>query len=277
MALFSSDARVSQVNRRAATGEVVRETDPSRAQPSFGDRLLRHVHRWVWADPRRRASKLLEFARTEAEGGHDLARAAEITRDGVLRRLYLRHALDEQKHAQLFIARGRDILAELPPGATPGLSFGWLAPGERGGDNLHVEQESDASLLAFLHLSEKAAVGRFALYREVLSDKTTAAVFTRVLRDEEFHMTYTRSQLARIAPRRQGWSLWRGRLDRMWKAYLRLAIAIAGVLGTVMLLLQYFVILPVFALLARLSARREKPGWVAPTTRPRERALRGQY
>jgi hypothetical protein len=241
------------------------------AKPSWSDRLLRPVHRWVWLDAGRRARKLLSFARTEADGGRDLARAAELTKDALLRRLYLRHARDEQGHAELFAARGRAILAEIGGGAATGSELGWLAPGERGLDDLRVEDHTDASLLAFLHLSEKAAAGRFALYREVLDDAGTADVFATILRDEEFHMTYTRTQLVRVAPR--GWTLWRARAGRLWKAYLRVASRIAGVMGGLILLVQYFVIIPVFALLAKRSARRDKDGWVVPQERP----LRSQY
>ncbi len=240
------------------------------AKPSLGDRLLRPVHRWVWRDAGRRARKLLTFARTEADGGRDLARAAELTHDGLLRRLYLRHARDEQGHAELFTARGRAILAELG-GARAGLELTWLSPGERGLDDLRVEEHGDASLLAFLHLSEKAAAGRFALYRDVLADRATADVFATVLRDEEFHMAYTRTQLLRVAPR--GYALWRARAGRLWKAYLRIASAVAGVLGGILLLVQYFVIIPPFAFLAKRAARREATGFAPHEDRP----LRSQY
>ncbi|HWT86111.1 MAG TPA: hypothetical protein VN177_10095, partial [Myxococcales bacterium] len=63
-----------------------------RVEPSRLDRLLKPLHRWVWADSRRRARKLFRFAETEADGARDLARAAELTRDPLLRRLYFRHA-----------------------------------------------------------------------------------------------------------------------------------------------------------------------------------------
>jgi hypothetical protein len=42
---------------------------------------------------------------------------------------------------------------------------------------------------------------------------------------------------------------------------LRIAVAVASLLGSLFLYLQYFVVLPVFALVARRSARREIPGW----------------
>jgi hypothetical protein len=242
------------------------------AKPSWSDRFLRPIHRWVWRDPRRRARKLLTFAQTEASGGRDIARAAELTGDAILRRLYLRHARDEQGHADLFIERGRAILGDLGArGELGGLQLDWLAPGERAFDDLRVADQTDASMLAFLHLSEKAAAGRFALYREVLADRGTADVFATVLRDEEFHMTYTRTQLARVQPR--GSALWRARGARLWKSYLRIASGVAGVLGWVMLFIQYFIVIPVFAIFAKRSARREREGFIE----RKDRALESQY
>lgn len=230
-----------------------------RAAPSTLDLLLAPIHRWVWADVQRRARKLLRFADTEADGARDLSRAAERTPDPSLRLLYLRHAADEQGHAVLFRRRGHDLL-DLSRARV--FEANWLAPGERGLDDLDVGSERDESLLAFLHLSEKAAAGRFIVYERVLDcDPQTRAVFARVLKDEEFHMTYTRKQLARLSPRRQGLRLWQARAGRLWKAYLRIATALAAVLGTGMLALQYFVVLPLFALLAKRAARRERDGF----------------
>ena len=248
---------------------------PGRIRPSRFDRLLRPIHSWVWDDPRRRARKLLRFAETEADGSRDLSRAAELTRDILLRQLYLRHASDEQRHAELLRRRGRALARSLPRTGEASFEANWFAPGERGLDDLRVDGESDASLLAFLHLSEKAAAGRFALYREVLAaDPETQAVFNAILHDEIFHMTYTHQQLARVAPRKWSARLWKARLGRLWKAYLRIAAALAGLLGTLMLLIQYALLLPPFAWLAKRNARREPEGWFpARSVTP----LRSQY
>jgi hypothetical protein len=241
------------------------------------DRLLRPLHRWVWSDAHRRADKLLRFAETEADGGRDIARAAERTGDALLRRLYLRHAMDEQRHANLFRTRGHDILIGLAgEGASNGFQANWLSPGERGLDDLVVDEEKEDTFLAFLHLSEKAAARRFAVYHEVLAvDPTTRDVFGDILKDEAFHMNYTLSQLKRVSPRKHGVRLWWARLTRLWKGYLRIASAIANVMGGVVLAVQYFVILPVFALLAKRSAKRELPGWVESRNAPG--TLRSQY
>jgi hypothetical protein len=239
---------------------------PMDVRPSVLDRVLRPLHRWVWRDPHRRARKLLRFAETEADGGRDISRAAELTHDPRLRTLYLRHAADELHHAALFRDRARSLLRSLPA-ASSVFEANWLSPGERGLDDLSVGG-SDEALLAFLHLSEKAAAQRFALYRQVLGhDAQTQVVFDQVLQDEVFHMTYTRTQLTRVAERRSRARLWRARLGRLWKAYLRAAAALASVLGTLLLRIQYFVLLPPFALLARKAQRREPVGF-APARRP---------
>ena len=242
--------------------------------PSVLDRALRPLHRWVWRDPHRCARKLLRFADTEADGGRDISRAAELTPDPLLRRLYLRHAHDELRHATLFRTRARTLLLSLPR-APAAFEANWLAPGERGLDDLRLDGGGDDALLAFLHLSEKAAARRFAIYRQVLAhDRETQAVFDEVLKDEVFHMSYTQMQLARVAEQRSRARLWQARLGRVWKAYLRAAAALASVLGTLLLRLQYFLILPPFAWLARRAQQREPEGFV-PTRSPTP--FRSQY
>ncbi|MFL5443397.1 MAG: hypothetical protein ACJ78W_02725 [Myxococcales bacterium] len=241
--------------------------DPLRSlRASPLDRALLPVHRWVWQDAGRRARKLLRFAETEADGGRDLSRAAEVTADPLLRRLFLRHAQDEERHARLFRARSRELFrtlaGEAATGRAPGFEANFLAPGERGLDDLHIESETDESLLAFLHLSEQAAARRFVIYQEALEhDPGTRDVFREILHDEAFHMSYTHAQLARIAGARTRRRIWQARLGRLWKAYLRMAAALAGVFGSLLLRIQYFVVLPPFVLLARRAARREPEGF----------------
>ena len=127
------------------------------------DRMLRPVHRWIWGDFERRVRKLFTFAEVEAGGGRDILRAAEVTRDPLLRRLYLEHAIDELHHADLFRERGAALLQTRSGHARPFSQATAPPSGDHGLDDLRVEEEPDDSLLAFLHLSEKAAAGRFAI------------------------------------------------------------------------------------------------------------------
>jgi hypothetical protein len=226
--------------------------------------MLAPLHRWIWRDAERRVHKLIRFGETETDGGRDILRAAEVTTDPLLRRLYLVHAIDELRHGMLFRRRAASLLPSLRASTKRRFYADWIAPGGHGADDLEVGDETDDSMLAFLHLSEKAAASRFTVYRDVLADDgPTCAVFDEILHDETFHMNYTLVQLARVSPQHHKRRLWRARLSRLWKAYLRVAMAIASVLGGLLLMIQYFVLLPPFAWLAKRAARRETAGWVA--------------
>src|SRR5438876_5516186 len=227
------------------------------------DRLMRPVHRWVWGDVDRRVRKLLTFAEVETAGGRDILRAAEVTPDPLLRRLYLEHAIDELHHGDLFRRRGAALLRTRATRSKT-LFNGNPLPGGHGLDDLSIEGEPDHRLLAFLHVAEKAAAGRFAIYRELVDDDPiTRAIFEEILRDEVFHMNYTYTQLARVSPSSYRRHVWRAGASRLWKRYLRLAAVVAGAFGTVMLTLQYFILVPPFAWLAKRAHRCEPVGWVS--------------
>src|SRR5471030_637403 len=187
------------------------------------DRMLRPVHRWVWGDFDRRVRKLLAFAEVEGDGGRDILRAAEVTSDPLLRRLYLEHAIDELRHADLFRERGAALL-QLRSTRSKGLFNTSPLPGGHGLDDLAIEVEPDHRLLAFLHVAEKSAAGRFTIYRDMVDDDpSTRAIFDEILRDEVFHMNYTYTQLAIIAPRSYRRHVWWARATRVWNRYVRVA------------------------------------------------------
>lgn len=245
-------------------------------RPTAFDRMLTPLHRWIWSDADRRVQKLLRFGETETDGGRDILRAAEVTPDPLLRRLYLEHAIDEFRHGVLFRHRAAALL-KASRYRSNGFQGEWLTPGGHGLDDLQVDGASDIDMLAFLHLSEKAAASRFTVYRDVMQhDPPTRAIFEEILHDETFHMNYTLTQLARVEPQRHRRHLWRARFSRLWKTYLRLATGLAGILGSLLLTLQYFIVLPLFAWLAKRSARREPSGWTIVTPRMSE-SLHRQY
>jgi rubrerythrin len=240
------------------------------------DTVLRPLHRWVWSDAGRRVRKLLAFADVETDGGRDILRAAEVTPDPLLRRLYLAHAIDELHHGVLFRERGTELLRA--SGRRASLLFnGNPLPGGHGLDDVSIEGEADARLLAFVHVAEKSAAGRFATYRELVTDDpATRAIFDEILRDEVFHMNYTYTQLARISPRSYRRQVWLARGTRLWNRVVRLAAGVGAVMGTVFLTLLYFVLMPPFAWLARRAAKREPEGW-APVSAGADAPPTSQY
>jgi len=70
--------------------------------------------------------------------------------------------------------------------------------------------------------------------------------------------------------------LWRARLSRLWKGYLRLATALAGAISVLILTIQYFVFLPPFVWFAKRAARQDLPGWT-PISPERNGSLKRQY
>ncbi len=235
------------------------------------DRLMRPIHQWVWADTDRRLRKLLTFADVETDGGRDILRAAEVTPDPLLRRLYLEHAIDELHHGDLFRERGAALL-RARQGVRRVLLSGNPLPGGHGLDDLRIDGQPDHRLLAFLHVAEKAAAGRFAIYRELVDDDPpTRAIFEEILRDEVFHMNYTYTQLTRVSPNGYRRHVWHARAKRLWNRYLRVAAVLAAALGSLMLTVMYFVLLPPFAWFAKRSERREPTGWI-PIPQARQQA-----
>src|SRR2546423_1341335 len=148
------------------------------ARATLFDRLLKPVQRWIWSDVERRVQKLLRFGETEIDGGRDILRAAEVTSDPLLRRLYLLHAIDELRHGMLFRRRA----GEMGRGLSAPRSSEWIPSAGHGLDDLDVEDETDDTMLAFLHVSEKAAASRFTVYRDVMHhDPATREVFEEIL------------------------------------------------------------------------------------------------
>jgi hypothetical protein len=250
---------------------AVQNADPERnvlhtaampgGHPAPLDRIMRPVHRWIWRDHDRRVRKLLAFAEVETGGGRDIVRAAEVTPDPLLRRLYLEHAIDELHHGMLFRRRGAALLQARRQSSNASLAGNPL-PGGHGLEDLAITNEADDRLLAFLHVAEKAAAGRFTIYREIVDDDPeTKAIFEKILRDEVFHMNYTYSQLARVAPHAYRRRIWMARASRLWKRYLRLAMMLATAIGSALLIVQYFILIPLFAWLAKRDARRQPQGW----------------
>jgi hypothetical protein len=247
------------------------------ARATVFDRLMKPIHRWIWADVERRVQKLMRFSETEIDGGRDILRAAELTSDPLLRRLYLEHAIDEFRHGLMFRRRADSVLRARTSRPKTRFQLDSSALGGHGLDDLQLDKESDGSLLAFLHLSERAAASRFTIYRDIMQhDPPTQAIFAEILNDEKFHMNYTLTHLVRVAPERHRRHLWRARLSRLWKGYLRLATGLASAIGTLTLTIQYFIVLPPFAWLAKRAARREPPGWF-PISSERNGSLRRQF
>ena len=116
-----------------------------------------------------------------------------------------------------------------------------------------------------LHLAEKQAAEDFAVhYRSTKDhDPMTAEVFREILRDEEYHVAYTRAQLQKWADegkeKEVRKALRRMRWNRFKTTWVQVAQVIGNGIGTVMMTVTYFTLFLPFGLIGRLTRRR--PGW----------------
>src|SRR5579862_943627 len=214
--------------------------------------LVRLATPVVWRIPGHAARKLYGFARAEQGSRIDLLAAAHGTPSRARQALYLRHAIDETRHAQLFWRRANEL--------------------RRGGGGLpapHADTEElwqrlgEARFLAFVHRGEARGRAQFEVYARHFArrgDARTAAMFEGILVDEARHEGYTRELLVELAggeaaARRvlrwtAAWEAW-----RTWR---RLGRALAGALFAVMISCVYAVAGVIAVAAARLGRRGER-------------------
>jgi hypothetical protein len=227
----------------------------------FRSRLARVIGRWVWHRPTRAAALLESFELAEASSMLDLLAAARATPSDARRALYLRHALDEDRHAHAFAARARELrrAAGEPSKSSATADF----------DDLYARL-GELDFLAFVHHGERRGYAQFISHRDELlrrGDARGETLFSAILEDEARHARYSgellrelagSEKLARRALRRviARELLWRWRRAGRW---------IAGLFFTALSALLYALLAP--AAIAYRVLRRRPQGWLPPETR----------
>lgn len=259
--------------------------------PDIGNLLLRARSRAVWADPVRKLRTLEGFGKTEADGAADIDAAVKKVADPRLRAHFERHAADEARHAELFRRRAgelRAVAAAAPSSANDPDKLYDLSR-ERGRDEVNshgffsagvFEERGEVAYVAMLHVAERRAASLFRVHRDLTrDDQETCAVFEEILRDEQYHVAYTGTELKRW--RQQGRSkevrtaLSAARGSRFFGAWKRLGARAGESFGRLVLLVLYFTLLAPFGLLAKAS--RARRGYVKPGPAPPRAATRSQY
>jgi ferritin-like protein len=248
--------------------------------------ILRLAGRRVWGHPGRSVQLLLRFARTEAGGAADIAAAAASAASPSLCAHLARHAEDEGRHARLLRERARDL------GAADARADG--APAAVGPDLLPSASERETGRLsltdhgflpsarfrdygelryvAMLHVAERRAAAEFRDHCAAAAarDPATAAVLRAILRDEEYHVAYTRAQLRTWAAQGRAAEVRRAlREMRLLRARLRLLQAarlVADATGRALLAAVYATVFLPFAMASR--GLRARDGWRAPARQP---------
>ena len=239
---------------------------------------LRGVSAISWRLPGWPRRLLRAFSLAEQGSFFDMVAAAELTDDPRMRRRYLEHALDEARHSILFRQRVAALSAGGGDRAQAATAEANLLTehGIVGGQTL-FERLGELEFLAFVYIAERDAVEQFNVYLDHnLPDPDTRDMLRDILRDEHFHVSYSRAALERL--RTQGrdrevrWALWRVQGRRLREGWLRLSRDLGRTVTSLWMVLLYLLAVPPFALLGRLEAG----GWRTPDRdpRPRQRAAR---
>jgi hypothetical protein len=223
---------------------------------------------------------LLRFARTEAGGAADIANASQSLETEELKHHFVRHQADEERHAELLRERATQIHTALeqsvsaPDSTSPDL-LPLTASRERGSlaltDHGFLPSDCFAELgelryIAMLHLAECQAAEDFRIHSRATRhlDPATSEVFRRILKDEEYHIAYTRAQLERWRRHGRGKQVSQALRQMRWMRWksrgIQLMQACTEPLGRLFLSLIYCTLFLPFGLIG-LCYRRPR-GWV---------------
>ena len=221
---------------------------------------LRLVSSVVWRLPGRPARLLASFAQAERGSSYDMLEAAERTEDPKLRIKYLRHSLDEARHARLFRNRAMALNPDRASAALMDANY-LSSHGIIRSESL-FERFGETRFLAFVYDAESRGLEQFQMYCDLkLPDPDTIDTLKRIIKDERFHRSYSGAELQRRsqkgqksdvqqAMRAQYWS-------NPWEAWLRFGRVLGSVMGRFWLWLLYVLLVGFF----RPFAKLESQGW----------------
>lgn len=244
--------------------------------------------RAVWSDPARTVLTLESIARTETDGAADIARAAGFATEAWLQTQLLRHASDEARHGRMFAALAAERRRRAPSGAfaadDPDLRPISLLDRATNGE-LHgrstaelMESQGEIAYVAMLHVAETRARGVFATLRGAWGDDPMiAAALDTALRDETYHVAYTRRYLDDARRGGRGSEVRRALVQargaRLGRALATFAARTASRVGRLLLVAIYLTVVPPFALFAKCAGDRAR---AKPRCRPLLQRLREQ-
>jgi hypothetical protein len=197
------------------------------------------------------AKQLFAFALAEQESMLELRAAAARCEDVDRRAAYLRHALDEERHATMFAAHAAEIRRAIgkPPWGHPRTACEGL-----------FEQLGETRFLAFVHRGEARGRAQFEAYEAHFAERGDGklrALFAALLPDERRHEAYTRALLFERPDARA--ALFRMTAWESFRVWRRAGQGLARLLYTATMG-ALFVLLAPFALLVK-RFRPARSGW----------------
>ena len=209
----------------------------------------------AFATRARTAGHLQGFALAEHESMLEVRAAAARCTSTERRALYLRHALDEDRHATAFARHATEIQRSLGRGA-------FARP--RTGTEQLFERLGEEAFLAFVHLGEARGRAQFEAYSAYFArrgDAKLRALFATLIDDERGHESYTRSLLVECAggERQARSALRRMTMYEGLRRWRRAGQGLAAIVYRVAMIVLYVTLLP-FALVVRW-VRPSHVGW----------------
>lgn len=220
-------------------------------------RFVRIIGPLVARIPGHDARMLLGFSLAEHASMLDLRAAAAQSPSAERRALYLRHALDEGRHARMYAQRAAEL--ERARGHEPR-----YAP-QADIEDL-FERLGEVDFLAFVHRGEARGGELFKEHRRQFlrrGDEKTSSLFEAIITDEAQHADYTWRLLVELAggPKQARRALRKAAAWEAYRLWRRAGRAIAGVVYAALMTVLYIAIFP-FAILVRV-VRPARVGWVA--------------
>lgn len=200
-----------------------------------------------WRSRRATARMLLAFARAERSSHFDMMEAANRTLDPARQALYLRHAVDEARHGEMFTLRALELWPALA--AEEALHRA---------DFEHLfSRLGESRFIAFVHHGERRGRAQMLRYRDELkalegtprADPKTRALLDAVLVDEARHEAYSAELMAVL-----GTTALPARAWELWRSWRRAGAALTGLLFTAAMSALYLLLFPL-ALAERLRRR----------------------
>jgi hypothetical protein len=225
--------------------------------------VARLVNPVVWRIPGHGARKLFGFSLAEHGSMLDLHGAVQLTESASRRASYLRHMLDEARHARIFATRAAEL--RLAAGQ-PSLGFP-VADTEDLFSRLGEQR-----FLAFVHRGETRGRQQFETYRDWFAsrgDRKTSGMFAAIIKDELRHEQYTYALLVEVAgsEAKARSALRAAAMWEAWRTWRRLGRFAAEKVYFVLMLMIYCVSAPVIALSDR-SKGRGIATWTEAETNP---------
>jgi Rubrerythrin len=205
---------------------------------------------WAFRSQSRTARLLHGFARTEEQSQLELRQAARLCNDERRCARYLRHALDEARHARAFAEHAAELgrVAGAPGFPRPSASC----------EDLY-EKFGELRFLAFVYAGERRGRIEFETYARLLRRRganVLAQLFETLVDDERQHEAYSARLLEELAGssgarRALRWAARAG----AWREFRRRGRALAAVLYGATMLLVYVALAP-FALAYRAFSKQ---------------------